>query len=709
MKHVLYTFFTVLLLVFSASSLKAQETVGCGLQKKLTELYALYPGLEADQQALLERSKHYSTTRSGDREEVYTIPVVFHIIHLNGSENISDAQIIDQMAILNRDFRKLNADTSEIMDEFTDLAADTKIEFRLANIDPFGNCTNGIEHIYSHETNNGDDYSKLNQWPRTRYLNVWIVRSMEDGVAGYAYYPSAVSTGLHFADGIIILNNFVGSIGTSNDYSSRALTHEIGHWLGLPHVWGSTNSPGVACGDDGVEDTPETAGHETCILIDTDDCHDGVPENVQNYMEYSYCSRMFTLGQQDVMSLTLETPISGRNNLHTEANRTNSGIVGAAVLCTPLPDFYSNKDVICPGGTIQYFASISRAPVEAYSWSFPGGSPSTSNSASPIVTYDTPGIYPVELTVTNAAGSETMIKTSYAHILGDFWKYEGPYSENFENNNFNTDGWYVFNPENNDVKWELIDHAGRSGSQCIGLDYFIADPDPILEPHYYERQGGTKDIVITPSYNLDNTSGAVLSFKYIYATTSGGLFDKEDLGLKIYYRKNCSDVWNTLDILNPSDLISAGYHADAFYPTSGDNWQSYSVSLPGGAYATNVRFKLEFTATDYLNNFFIDDFNISGVLSTDGDDLTLQGVELYPNPTQNGSGTTLSFYSPTNESVDLTVYDVLGNLVYSETIQTQLGINTHSFLLDGSTLSRGIYNVVLTTEQSRITKRLTLN
>lgn len=707
MKVATSLFFTLLMALMSVPKIYAQEQPGCGLHYKLNELYSKYPDLEADQNELLERSKHYSP--SGDREEIYIIPVVFHIIHENGAENISDAQIMDQMAILNRDFRKLNADTSEIMDEFTAIAADTKIEFRLANIDPFGNCTNGIEHIYSHETNNGDDYSKLNQWPRTRYLNVWIVKSMEDGVAGYAYYPSAVSTGLHYADGIIILNNFIGSIGTSSSFNARALTHEIGHWLGLPHVWGSTNSPEVACGDDGIEDTPETAGHSSCVLIDTDNCNVGIAENVQNYMEYSYCSRMFTLDQQNVMNLTLETPVSGRNNLHTEANRTSSGILDTPILCTPLPDFYSNREIVCPGGTIQYLPSVQRANVEEYSWYFPGGTPTYSTDASPIVSYDTPGIYSVELTVTNAAGSETINKPSYAHILGDYWKYEGPYSENFENDHFNTAGWYVFNPENNAVKWDLVDNAGRSGNQCIGLEYFVSEPDPILDAHYYERQGGTKDVFITPSFNLNNTTGAVLSFNYIFATTSGGIFDREGLGIWLSYRKNCSDNWTSLDNITADELISAGYYAEAFYPGNTASWQTYSISLPSGANETNVRFRLEFTAPDYLNNFFIDDFNISGVLSTADNQLDLQTIDLYPNPSHAGQGTTLSFYSPTNETMDVSIFDVLGNLVYQSTLQTQIGTNSHLLLLDPTVLSRGVYNVVLTTEQNRATKRLLLN
>ncbi|MFT5818835.1 MAG: PKD repeat protein [Crocinitomix sp.] len=710
MKNIYELFVTLFLVLFFTPQISAQEEVpiGCGLQHKLPALYAAYPGLEKDQEELLERSKNYIQTRGGDRSETYTIPVVFHVIHENGSENISDAQILDQMAILNRDFRKMNADTSELMDEFQDIAADTKIEFRLANKDPYGNCSNGIEHIYSHETNIGDDFSKLNQWPRTRYLNVWIVKSMRDGVAGYAYYPSAVTGALFFADGIIILNDYIGSIGTGSDYNSRALTHEIGHWLSLPHVWGSNNNPGVACGDDSIEDTPVTAGHTSCPLVGTDDCNDGIAENIQNYMEYSYCSRMFTFGQRDVMTLTLETPISGRNNLHTETNLNNAGVLDEAVLCTPLPDFYLTTNIVCPGVGIQYFPAVTRAVTDEYSWTFPGGTPAYSTEASPIVTYAAPGIYDAQLTVSNAAGSESLTKTRCTHVLGDYWKYEGPYAEDFENENFETEGWHVFNPENNEVEWSLVDYAGRSGSQCIGLEYFKPDPDPIIYPNYYRGIGGTKDMLISPSFNLSNTSDAVLSFNYIFATTSGGIFDPQDMRLTVSYWKDCEAGWTLLDNINANDMVCTGHHEGNFTPTGADNWQNVSINLPSGTETSNVRFKIEFTAADFMNNFFIDDFNVSGLLSTQENDLILQDVSIFPNPSSISQNITLTYYSTTSNPMQINIYDMLGNQVYSTIYNSNLGVNKQNLELGNAGLSKGIYNVVLNTEGAMLTKRLVL-
>jgi hypothetical protein len=308
--------------------------VKCGTTQAMKDLFAKDPKAAEECRLLWENNKY--TEKDGvDSTTVYRIPIVFHIIHQYGPENISDAQVLDQMRILNEDFRKLNADTADIVPEFVPFAWDSKIEFYLAKLDPQGNCTNGIEHLFSNTSNGGDDYSKLNQWNRTKYLNVWVTNTIGSaGVAGYAYYPDATGGGFFFADGIIILNDYIGSIGTSNAFRSRALTHEIGHYLSLAHTWGNTNDPDVACGDDGVQDTPLTEGSETCVL-NRNSCEDepgpGSPfttdviDNVQNYMEYSYCSMMYTKGQTQRMRLALNSEAGGRSNLWSAENLVATG------------------------------------------------------------------------------------------------------------------------------------------------------------------------------------------------------------------------------------------------------------------------------------------------------------------------------------------------------------------------------------------------
>lgn len=208
-----------------------------------------------------------------NRDVVLTIPIVFHIIHLNGNENITNEQILNQMELLNEDYSALNSDISTVHPAFANLTGNAQLRFVLPTLDPDGNCTNGIDRIKTPETKKGIDESKMNAWPRDKYINVWVVQTMADGTAGYAYYPSAQEGLLgRLVDGIIIRHNYIGNIGTSNENNSTALTHEIGHYLNLRHVWGDSNGEegapdghmSPACGDDDVEDTPWTNGWDIC-------------------------------------------------------------------------------------------------------------------------------------------------------------------------------------------------------------------------------------------------------------------------------------------------------------------------------------------------------------------------------------------------------------------------------------------------------------
>lgn len=271
-----------------ASPFALAQNEHCGTDAVYHRMVKANPGI-LDEEAGLEAFTRDFTraVRSGERmnDTTYVIPIVFHVLWSEahgqlvdgGGENtglnanISDEQILDQIRILNEDYQKLNPDTIGICCGYEDLIADVNLEFRLATKDPNGNCINGIDRIRTIETYQGDDGAKLNPWYQGKYLNVWVCADMEGGVAGYAYLPATATGPNTLGDGIIIRHNYIGSIGTSSPGTSSALTHEIGHFLNLRHPWGGTNEPTVACGDDEVDDTPITKGHNMCTTADLHD------------------------------------------------------------------------------------------------------------------------------------------------------------------------------------------------------------------------------------------------------------------------------------------------------------------------------------------------------------------------------------------------------------------------------------------------------
>lgn len=233
-----------------------------------------------------------------------TIPVVVHIVYNNSGQNISDAQVQSQIAVLNRDYSKQNPDTSRIPSYYRGLAADCGIRFALANVDTNGGATSGIvrrqtsqrEFTYNDAVKftarGGDD-----GWDRDRYLNIWVT-NLSNGVLGYSSVPGCAKPN----DGVVISYTAFGTMGTATAPFNlgRTATHEIGHWLNLIHIWGDAD-----CGDDYVEDTPQqsaaTHGNPSGMIIS---CGNTPYGNLyMDYMDFTDDAGMhlFTYGQRDRM------------------------------------------------------------------------------------------------------------------------------------------------------------------------------------------------------------------------------------------------------------------------------------------------------------------------------------------------------------------------------------------------------------------------
>ena len=244
-------------------------------------------------------------TRDTVANEIITIPVVIHVLFNTGAQNISDAQVLSQIKALNDDFRRMNADAANTPAAFIPVAADTKIMFCLAQVDPQGRPTKGIIRRYTDKPHFlGDDAMKFtaaggdDAWDSKKYLNIWVC-NMFGRSLGYATPPGGQAD----KDGVVINFDVFGTIGSLRApfNKGRTATHEVGHWMGLKHIWGDET-----CGNDEVSDTPQQSNYNyncpsfphmsTCSPDSNGDMY-------MNYMDFTNddCMNMFTAGQKTRM------------------------------------------------------------------------------------------------------------------------------------------------------------------------------------------------------------------------------------------------------------------------------------------------------------------------------------------------------------------------------------------------------------------------
>ena len=629
----------LLLAGLSALSAFAQEEKHCYTTEVYRDVLQQHPEVMQVQGQLETFTEQYTVQHSHDRSgTVLIIPIVFHIIHNYGPENISDAQVYDQVRILNDDFRKLSYDTASIVSVFKTIAADCEIEFRLATKDPNGNCTNGIDRIASALTYNADDNSKLNPWPSNEYLNVWVVSDLgNSGAAAYAYYPGTAPAG---ADGVIAIHGYIGSIGTGTLGRSRVLTHEIGHCFNLAHVWGSTNDPGVACGNDGVNDTPVTKGWLACNLNGSV-CNPPVLENVQNYMEYSYCCNMFTEGQKTRMRAALNSSTGGRNNLWQPANLVATGTDGSsAALCAPVSDFVVSRPFLCEGDTIQYYDLSWAGQPASWSWSFPGGTPSASTDSFPIIVYNSAGTYDAILTVSNATGNDTRTRTSYVTVASPAPAVV-PYTESFENT-FPGNG-NVINADNGNT-WQQVNTAAASGTHSMKIN------------NYSSNTTGAIDEYITPSFDFTGLEASAITFKVAYSQRTDT--SRHD-ALKVYYSLNCGETWILRYNKSGAGLATVSPHSTAWTPGAND-WRQDAVSAAIFAGKPSVRLKFQ-AISARGNNLYIDDINLFG--SPLGIDEQSHGTSFSLSPVPASSELNISFDLQQPAHVTIELFDMPGKKI----------------------------------------------
>lgn len=274
----------------------------CATQVYLQEQQTAHPSLSNrvnDVEAFIQRQKSNARLNGTSAATILKIPVVVHVVYATAAQNISDAQVKSQIDALNRDFRRQNFDTVNTPQRFKNVAADVQIEFALATADPKGRPTNGIvrrqtsfaywksDDKIKHTLQGGDD-----AWDSRYYLNIWVGNLQSS--LGYSTLPGGSAE----VDGVVIAASAFGTVNVGGNYNlGRTAVHEIGHWLGLKHIWGD-----YYCGDDLVDDTPKQGNFTPgCPTGFRSSCSNGTTGDMyMNYMDYTgdACLNLFTEGQK---------------------------------------------------------------------------------------------------------------------------------------------------------------------------------------------------------------------------------------------------------------------------------------------------------------------------------------------------------------------------------------------------------------------------
>ncbi|MBK6934709.1 MAG: T9SS type A sorting domain-containing protein [Bacteroidales bacterium] len=652
------------------------------------------------------------------------IPVVFHIIHTYGSENINKAQILDGLEKINIDFNKQNADTVNTYDLFKSRAANCNIEFRLAQKDPNGNCTDGIVRHYTPETN----YAYFNTmkkyvWDPTKYMNIFVVNfiypeglALPEGalIGGMSPFPpdnplsQALTGGDTDIDGVLIRHDCIGGIGTAENFAgmplnmvNRYFTHESGHYFNLYHTFQnlilgliptSSGCPSMlATTGDEVDDTPPvdqatqntsiscfTPGSRNTCTEDPDE-----PDMIENYMDYQwgYCNNIFTLGQYQRIDATLN---GYRRNLWSVENLQATGVLEEdSHECAPIADFFSNTQYVCAGSEISFFNASFNGTATTFNWTFQGGNPDNSTLENPTIIYNSPGVYSVTFQVNNAQGTNTLTKANYIHVYSSTTDNTAPISESFEYTPIND--FIVINDTGS--VWQIKTGTSYSGNKCIYLANFV------------DNVAGSKDEFITPAYNLTSlpSGHAKVSFKVAYSgkiipstilTPADTIYDK----LTVYISNDCGKTWQSRLVKSGQNLITTAPIESEFTPSSTTQWAEFSFIIQSSYVQNydNLRLKFSFYSNGG-NNIYIDDINILSMSDINTQVLAGNQIQLYPNPLNENT----QIYLELNNSykVSLQIIDINGNLVHN-ILNDYMNNGNYSIPLNNlNNLSNGIYYI----------------
>lgn len=405
---------------------QTQPIVGCATMEQDSINRAKFPqrgSLDEFEIALQKKIREIRLREvTGGRTQAVpvTLPIIVHVVH-NGEAvgtglNLSQAQILSQIEVLNQDFRKKigtpGYNTSPV-------GADIEIEFCLSPVDQNGIALaqpgihryNGNKATWT-RTEIENQLKPTTIWNPNLFFNVWTLKfgGVDSNLLGYAQFPDQSGlSGLNpnggpaSTDGVVVQYTSFGN-GFPNQTApynkGRTLSHETGHWLGLRHIWGD----GGCNADDFVDDTPLQGSESRGCSTNKLGCDGVTPAMVQNYMDYSddACMNIFTKGQKARMLAVME--LSPRRKTLADAN-----LCSPQAADVPTANFTVDKQLVLRGGEVN-FTDLSTNFPTAWSWTFEGGDPNTSTVRNPKLKYNIPGVYKVSLIAANSLGSSAPLE-----------------------------------------------------------------------------------------------------------------------------------------------------------------------------------------------------------------------------------------------------------------------------------------------------------
>lgn len=640
------------------------------------------------------KSEEENPTPMHRADEVIYIPVVFHIVHngdpIGSGENISDAQVISQIDALNRDFALLNADAATIPDIYKPIAANTNIQFCLAQFDPNGAPTTGIiRHSLSAASWDEPEIESTLKpstiWNRNNYLNIWSVRMggglISDGVLAYAQFPFWGSAN---TDGVLARFNTIGTTGSLlGDYDlGRTIVHEVGHWLGLRHIWGDDD--GACTGSDNVNDTPNQADlYFGCPTWPQSSCGD--EDMYMNYMDYTDddCRTMFTVGQSTRMRNVLN---NSRSNIKTSASKCFNS------LDANLFQVIHPTDTICASSfkpmvrvknegltnitSITFYYALDGGGATPFNWN--GFIPSFGEVYITLPNISTlAGSHTFEITLNNVNGNATDnninndSKNLPFIIIDNGPATDAPITEDFEAAIYPPGNWILSNA-NNDVTW--VKNVGTGGfgasANCVSINNLS----------YASNPNKRKDALITDVYNISGIQYPQIDFDVAYARYSANRFDS----LNVYYSLDCGNTWNLVWKDGGSSLATAPDITTQFVPTT-DQWRKIELPITDLTGQDKVQLKFE-NVTGWGNVLYIDNINVRNNQQLSVNEVTNYNIQVFPNPAKDILGIRLPFNHPFKT---VRIYNTIGTLV------SELPVNDMVVIADVNNFAQGLYIVQL--------------